>query len=251
MFTPLENNESDNNMNNQEQDKKASSVKAVKGDSSLTGFTLPIYNSEGAEIDTIKLDASVFDGTLNPECLYQAINGFRANQRMGLASTKTRGEVSGGGRKPWKQKGTGRARVGSTRSPLWKHGGVVFGPHPRDFSYHLPAKIKNQALKTALNSKLNENNMIVLDKFDIKEPKTKLAAQLFSNLKAFGAKTKKPAKVLFLSDKVEKTQKSALKNLNSVSVDLARDTNAYAVMNANKVVITKAALKDLTERLKK
>jgi large subunit ribosomal protein L4 len=251
MFTPLENNESDNNMNNQEQDKKALSVKSVKGDSSLTGFTLPIYNSEGAEIDTIKLDASVFDGTLNSECLYQAINGFRANQRMGLASTKTRGEVSGGGKKPWKQKGTGRARVGSTRSPLWRHGGVVFGPHPRDFSYNLPAKIRTLALKTAVNSKLNENNLIVLDKFEVKEPKTKLAAKLFSNLKALRATSKKTVKVLFLTDKVEKDQKIALKNLHSVTVDLVKDTHAYAVMNSNKVVITKAALNDLTERLKK
>jgi len=214
-------------------------------------FTLPIYNSEGVEVDTIKLDAKVFDGTLNTECLYQAINGYRANQRQGLASTKTRGEVSGGGRKPWKQKGTGRARVGSTRSPLWRHGGVVFGPHPRDFSYNLPAKIRTQALKTALNSKLNEKNVILLDKLEIKGPKTKLAAEVFFNLKASAKNGKKDAKVLFLTDKLEKEQKIALKNLICVSVDLARDAHAYEVVNSSKVVITKAALNDLTERLKK
>ena len=238
-------------MNKKEQVEEVSLVKAAKGHDSLTAFTLPIYNSEGVEVDSIKLDVSVFDGSLNPECLYQAINGYRANQRMGLASTKTRGEVSGGGKKPWKQKGTGRARVGSTRSPLWRHGGVVFGPHPRDFSYNLPSKIKSQALKTALNSKLNENSIIVLDKLEIKEPKTQLAAKVFSNLKVTALKSKKDVKVLFLTDKLEKEQKIALKNLIAVTVHLAKDAHAYEVMNSNKVVITKAALIDLTERLKK
>ncbi|MCK9571890.1 MAG: 50S ribosomal protein L4 [Candidatus Omnitrophica bacterium] len=227
-------------MNNPEKIKKVSKE-----------FSLAVYNCEGAEVDTLKLNKDVFDGSLNEECLYQAVNGFRANQRMGLASTKTRGEVSGGGKKPWKQKGTGRARVGSTRSPLWKHGGVVFGPHPRDFSYNLPAKIKNVALRTALNSKLNENNLILLDKLELKEAKTKMAVKVFSSLKVFNAKLKKNPKVLFLTDKLEKDQKTALKNLNLVSVNLAKDTHAYEVVNSNKVVITKQALNDLTERLLK
>lgn len=95
--------------------------------------TLPIYNSEGKEIESLKLDPAVFDGEVNSGVIYQAVVAYRAAQRKGLASTKTMGEVSGGGRKPWKQKGTGRARVGSIRSPLWRHGGVIFGPHPRDF----------------------------------------------------------------------------------------------------------------------
>jgi len=101
---------------------------------------LPIYNTGGKEVDTLKLNTSVFDETINKAAVYQAILAYRANQRRGLASTKTRGEVSGGGRKPWRQKGTGRARAGSIRSPLWHHGGVVFGPHQRDFSYRLPQK---------------------------------------------------------------------------------------------------------------
>ena len=124
----------------------------------MEAITLPIYNTEGKEVDSIKLDAKVFDGTINTAAIYQAINAYRANQRKGFASTKTRGEVSGGGRKPWRQKGTGRARVGSTRSPLWRHGGVVFGPHPRDFSCRLPKRIKNLALKSTLNAKVKENN---------------------------------------------------------------------------------------------
>jgi large subunit ribosomal protein L4 len=104
-------------------------------------ITLPIYNTEGKEVDSVKLDSAVFNGVINNAAIHQAVCAYMANQRRGLAATKTRGEVSGGGRKPWRQKGTGRARVGSTRSPLWRHGGVIFGPHPRDYSYTIPAKI--------------------------------------------------------------------------------------------------------------
>ena len=213
-------------------------------------FTLPIYNSEGKEVDTIKLNASVFDGSQNLDCLHQAILGFRANQRKGLASTKTRGEVSGGGKKPWKQKGTGRARVGSTRSPLWRHGGVVFGPHPRDFSYEVPQKIKALALKTSLNVKLNENNFMILDEFNIAAPKTKQAVGVFSNLKLFFAKDKKSKKVLFLTHKLDAQLKRALKNISFLTVNLASDCHAYEVMNNQKLLITKAGLVLLTERLK-
>lgn len=213
-------------------------------------FTLPVYNSFGEEIDTIKLNATVFDGSINSDCLHQAIQGYKANQRKGLAATKTRGEVSGGGRKPWKQKGTGRARVGSTRSPLWRHGGVVFGPHPRNFTYQIPSKIKSLALKTSLNLRLKENNFLVLDEFKVAEPKTKLAVGILSNLKLFSAKNKKDSKVLFLANKLDPTLKQALKNISFLTVDLASDCHAYEVMNNQKLLITKAALADLTERLK-
>jgi large subunit ribosomal protein L4 len=213
-------------------------------------FTLPVINIEGKEVDTIKLNASVFDGSQNLDCLHQAIMGYQANQRKGLASTKTRGEVSGGGKKPWKQKGTGRARVGSTRSPLWRHGGVVFGPHPRDFSYDVPQKIKALALKTTLNAKLNENNFMILDEFKISEPKTKQAVGVFSNIKLFSAKDKKPQKVLFLTHKLDAQLKKALRNISFLTVDLASDCHAYEVMNNKKLLITKAGLADLTERLK-
>ncbi len=213
-------------------------------------FTLPVYNSLGKEVDMIKLDEKVFDGTLNADCLHQAIESYKANQRQGLASTKTRGEVSGGGKKPWKQKGTGRARVGSTRSPLWRHGGVVFGPHPRDFGYDVPQKIKAGALKTSLNAKLKENNFLVLDEFNLLEPKTKAAIKIFSNLNLFSAKEKKLKKVLFLTDKVSPDAKKALKNIDFLTLDLARDCHAYEVMNNQKLLITKSGLADLTARLK-
>jgi len=213
-------------------------------------FTLPVYNSEGKEIDTIKLNADIFDGSQNTDCLHQAIEAYKANQRKGLAATKTRGEVSGGGKKPWKQKGTGRARVGSTRSPLWRHGGVVFGPHPRDFSYELPQKIKALALKTSLNTRLKENNFLILDEFKVEAPKTKLAMGILTNLKLFSSKVKKERKVLFLTHKLDADLKKALKNISFLTVDLAKDCHAYEVMNNQKLLITRAGLSDLTERLK-
>ncbi len=213
-------------------------------------FTLPVYNSEGKETDSLKLNANVFDGKQNLDCLHQAIIGYQANQRQGLAATKTRGEVSGGGRKPWKQKGTGRARVGSTRSPLWRHGGVVFGPHPRDFAYPVPQKIKALALKTSLNVKLKENNFIILEDFNLQAPKTKEAVGVLTNLKLFSVKDKKPQKVLFLTHKLDAQLKKALGNISFLTVDLASDCHAYEVMNNKKILITKAGLADLTQRLK-
>lgn len=213
-------------------------------------FTLPVYNSQGKEVDTIKLDAKIFDGSQNTDSLHQAIQGYRANQRKGLASTKTRGEVSGGGKKPWKQKGTGRARVGSTRSPLWRHGGVVFGPHPRDFSYNVPQKIKAAALKTSLNLKLKEGNFMVLDDFKIDAPKTKQAVDLLSSLKLFSAKEKKEKKVLFLAHNLDNRLRKALNNISFLTIDLATDCHAYEVMNNQKLLITKAGLEELTKRLK-
>jgi large subunit ribosomal protein L4 len=213
-------------------------------------FTLPIYNHEGKEVDTIKLNTEVFDGTQNEDSLYQAIEAYRAGQRKGLASTKTRGEVSGGGRKPWKQKGTGRARVGSTRSPLWRHGGVVFGPHPREFSYEIPRKIKMLALKTSLNTRLKENNFMILDEFKVEAPKTKLAMNVLANLKLFSVKDKKVKKILFLTHKLDADLKKALRNISFLTVDLAKDCHAYEVMSNQKLLITRSGLSDLTERLK-
>ena len=214
----------------------------------MEAITLPIYNTEGKELDTIELNSSVFDGNVNTAVIYQAVNAYRANQRKGLASTKTRGEVSGGGRKPWKQKGTGRARVGSIRSPLWRHGGVIFGPHPRDFYYKLPNKIKLLALKSSLNAKVKENNFIVLDTLKLEKPKTKEANKIFSNLKVGSQKDNKPAPTLLLLDKLDENLKRALRNIGFLSVNLAKDTHAYEVLAHRKVIITKEGLKDIIHR---
>ncbi len=208
-------------------------------------ITLPLYDIQGKEIDTIKLDPEVFDGVVNVDVIHQAINAYRANQRKGLAATKTRGEVSGGGKKPWKQKGTGRARVGSTRSPLWRHGGVVFGPHPRDFSVVIPKKIKKLALKSALCSKVNERNIKLIDSFSVDKPKTKDAIKLFANLK-IGQKDK----ILLLMDKVDNNLKLALRNIAFVNVDIVKDVNVYEVLSAETVLMNKSGLEELTKRLK-
>ncbi len=217
----------------------------------MEAITLPIYNTEGKEVDSVKLNTCVFDGIVNTEAIYQAINANRANQRKGLAATKTRGEVSGGGKKPWKQKGTGRARVGSTRSPLWRHGGVIFGPHPRDFSYTLPDKIKIVALKSSLNAKVKENNFIVLDELKLVTSKTKEALKLFANLKVNAAKDKKTPPVLLLLDEAGANVKLALRNIDFLRFSLATDTNAYEVLAHKKLIITKDGLTKLTKRLAK
>lgn len=209
-------------------------------------ISLPIYNTEGREIDKIELDTAVFGGVINKAAIYQAVTAYRANQRKGLATAKDRGEVSGGGRKPWRQKGTGRARVGSIRSPLWRHGGVIFGPHPRDFSRVIPKKIKKIALKSALYAKVKENNFTVIDNFSIDRPKTKEAVKIFSNLKVDSSKS-----VLLLLDKLDDKLKLSLRNIDFLKFNQALDTNTYEVLAARKLIITKKALNELTKRLKK
>jgi large subunit ribosomal protein L4 len=216
----------------------------------MEAITLPIYNSEGKEVDSLKLDAKVFDGSVNTAAIYLAVNAFRANQRKGLASTKTRGEVSGGGKKPWRQKGTGRARVGSIRSPLWRHGGVIFGPHPRDFSYRLPEKIKKLALKSGLNSKIKENGIIILDDLKLQSAKTKDACKALTHLDSKKTKGKGPDKMLLLLDKIEPGLRLALRNIKFLSFNLAKDTHVYEIMSHRKIIINKEGLNDLIKRLK-
>jgi large subunit ribosomal protein L4 len=212
----------------------------------MQGLTLPIYNTEGKEVDKIKLDEAVFGGEINRNAIYQAVIAYRAGQRKGLASSKDRSAVSGGGAKPWRQKGTGRARVGSTRSPLWRHGGVTFGPSPRDFSYSLPAKIKAVALKASLRAKVKENNLLVLENLSLKAPKTKEAYAILDNLKIAPKKS-----ALILLDKSDNNTKLAFRNIDFLRVNLAKDTHAYEVLNARKIIITKDGLGMLVARLKK
>jgi len=208
---------------------------------------VPLYTTDGMTKGEVKLDSAVFSDIINPSSVYQTIKAYRANQRKGLASTKTRGDVRGGGRKPWKQKGTGRARVGSIRSPLWRHGGVTFGPLPRDFSVSLSKKIRNVALKSAISAKIKVENLFVLDNLVIANAKTKEAAKIFSNLTIDMEKNK----VLLLVEKIDENTKRALHNICNLRVNAGKNTNAYEVLNADKLVITQASLTELTERLKK
>jgi large subunit ribosomal protein L4 len=208
-------------------------------------YTIPVYNTDGKEIESIKLDEKVFSDTILTPSIYQVIKQFRANQRGGHAATKTRGEVRGGGKKPWKQKGTGRARVGSIRSPLWRHGGVVFGPHPKDFSYSIPKKIKTVALKNVLSAKASESRLIILDDLAIADPKTKLVVAILKNLKI----QKNDKGVLLLVSKIDAQMKRACKNIDNLTLDLPGKVNTYEVLVADKVIMTKSALKDLTKRI--
>lgn len=216
----------------------------------MEAVSLPIYSTEGKEVDSVKLNNVVFDGTVNVDALYQAVTAYRAGQRKGLAATKTRGEVSGGGVKPWRQKGTGRSRVGSIRSPLWRHGGVIFGPHPRNFYYRLPKKIKALALKSSLNAKVKEGNVMVLDELKFSGPKTKEAAKIFSKLKLSFRDDKKKNNILLLLDKIDNNAKLALRNIGFLNVNLARDTHTYEVLAHRKLIVTKSALTELGNRLK-
>jgi len=206
-------------------------------------FTLPILNQEGKEVDKLELDAKVFNGQVNSGVLYQAITAFRANQRAGLAATKTRGEVSGGGRKPWRQKGTGRARVGSIRSPLWRHGGVIFGPHPRSYSYPIPQRIKAVALKSAINAKLKDDNVVIVEDIKLSGPKTKELVKILSSLNS-------KSRTLLLVDKIDNNLRLAANNIEHLVTQLAVSANAYEVLKAHKIIITKHGLKALVERLK-
>jgi large subunit ribosomal protein L4 len=143
-----------------------------------------VYNMQGDQIGELDLNDKVFGIEVNKPLLHQAVVAYLASLRRGTHSTKTRAMVSGGGRKPWRQKGTGRARVGSTRNPVWTKGGVAFGPHPREYGFKLPKKARRVALKSALTDKVNNGNLIVLDELNIAEPKTKEMVRILEVLKA-------------------------------------------------------------------
>lgn len=201
-----------------------------------------VYNKEGATVGEITLSDAVFGAEVNPGLLHEVVQMYLANQRQGTSDTKTRAEVSGGGKKPWRQKGTGRARQGSTRAPHWRHGGVVFGPHPRDFGYSMPKKMRRAALRQALSSKLAAGEIVVVDSFDLEAPKTREVARLLKNLNAQGK--------AFLVTATENTNvyKSA-RNIPGVRANAARNLNVYEVLAAGKLVLTKDAVAAVEEVL--
>jgi large subunit ribosomal protein L4 len=206
---------------------------------------IDILNAKGKAIDKFKLDPFVFDGKVNNELLHQAVTIYLSNQRFGLAAAKTRGEVSGSGRKLWRQKGTGRARVGSIRSPLWRKGGIIFGPKPHSFYKDLPKKMKIGALKSALNSKVRDNEMLILDNLEIKSGKTKDFVEILKNLKLNGQK------LLFVVEALTENLKRSYRNIGAVRADTAVELNAYTALNCKKIVFTKLALEKIQERITK
>ena len=205
-----------------------------------------ILNTKGSAVGQIALDEKVFGVEPNLHVMHLALRRQLNNGRAGTACTKTRAEVSGGGKKPWKQKGTGRARAGSLRSPLFAGGGVIFGPKPRDYSFAMPQKARRLALKSALSARI-ENTVLVKDFSEINEPKTKLMAETLKALKVEG-------KILIIAD-VKAAENAYLelsaRNLPNVRIILPSNLNVKDLLEADNVIITEAAINEITERLSK
>lgn len=198
-----------------------------------------VYNMEGKEVDTIDLSDEIFGVEVNEHLVHKAVVWQLANKRQGTQKAKTRSEVSGGGRKPWRQKGTGHARQGSTRAPQWTGGGVVFAPVPRDYSFKMNKKEKRAALKSALTSRVQENKLIVIDELKFDEIKTKNFKAVMDNLNVAKA-------YVVLNDNDEKVVMSA-RNLPNVQTALTNTINVYDVMKGGTVILTKDAVKTIEE----
>ena len=203
---------------------------------------LSVLNIKGEKVGDITLNENVWGIEPNDAVLYDALTLARNNARQGTADTKTRSEVSGGGKKPWRQKGTGRARQGSTRAPHWIKGGIVFGPHPRSYAKKMNRKERRLALKSALSYKVIESEMIVVDNFDLETGKTKDAKVALSNLKA-------NKKVLLVVDELNDNVILATRNLNNVVLLEASEINTYDVIAADNMIITEKAVKAIEEVL--
>ena len=198
-----------------------------------------VYNMEGKEVGTIELNDAVFGVEVNEHLVHMAVVAQLANKRQGTQKAKTRSEVSGGGRKPWRQKGTGHARQGSTRSPQWKGGGVVFAPTPRDYTIRLNKKEKRAALRSALTSRVQDNKFIVVDELKFDEIKTKKFQNVMDNLKISKA-------LVVLADNEQNTVLSA-RNIAGVKTSQVGSINVYDILKYNTVVATKAAVASIEE----
>ena len=201
--------------------------------------SVAVYNMEGNEVGTIELSDAVFGVDVNEHLVHMAVVQQLANKRQGTQKAKTRGEVSGGGRKPWKQKGTGHARQGSTRSPQWKGGGMVFAPVPRDYSFKINRKEKRAALKSALTSKVQDSNLIVVDELKFDEIKTKNFVAVMNNLKV--------EKGLVVIEGNDSKVVLSARNLPTIDTIQADEINVYDIMKAKKVVLTKNAVAKIEE----
>ena len=198
-----------------------------------------VYNMEGKEVDKIELNDSIFGVEINEHLVHMAVLQQLANKRQGTQKAKTRSEVRGGGRKPWRQKGTGHARQGSTRSPQWTGGGVVFAPTPRDYSFKLNKKEKRAALKSALTSRVVENKFVVVDELKLDEIKTKKFVEVLKNLNVEKA-------LVILNDMDEKVIASAA-NIPTVKTTQTNELNVFDVLKYDTVVVTKAAVATIEE----
>ena len=202
--------------------------------------TISIYDMTGKQTGSMELSADIFGIEPNVAVMHSAVINYLANQRQGTQSTKTRSEVSGGGRKPWRQKGTGHARQGSTRSPQWTHGGIALGPKPRSYRFALPKKVRRLALKSAFSSKVMADEMLVLESLSLEEIKTKTIVNM---LNALGADRKV---LLVLPEKDEKIVLSA-RNIPGVKTALVNTLNVYDILNCDKFIVVKDAIAQIEE----
>ena len=200
-----------------------------------------VVDFKNAKVGEIDLADSVFAAEVNEALLYEAVRQYRASERSGTASTKVRGSVSGSGKKLWKQKGTGRARVGSVRSPIWRHGGTVHGPQPRDYSYKLPKKMAAGALRSALSAKLRDGELVVVNNFELSDHKTR---NLKTALDRFEAK-----KVLFVEAGENKNLELSTRNLQGVTVLASRMITVYHLLDAQRVLVSEQAAQKLSTGL--
>lgn len=201
--------------------------------------SVSVYNMEGAQVGTIELSDSIFAVPVNEHLVHQAVVAQLANKRQGTQKAKTRSEVRGGGRKPWRQKGTGHARQGSIRAPQWKGGGVVFAPVPRDYSFKLNKKEKRAALKSVLTSRVQENKFIVVDELKMDEIKTKTFKGVLDNLNA--------EKALVVLNDMDANVIASAKNIPTVKTTQTNELNVFDVLKYNTVVVTKDAVATIEE----
>ena len=201
---------------------------------------LALYNMEGSEIGTIELSDAVFAHEINKVAMHQVVVNYLANQRQGTQSTKTRSEVRGGGIKPWRQKGTGRARQGSVRATQWIKGGIALGPKPRDYSYTVNKKLKKVALVSALSAKCADNEIIVVDNIALEEIKTKKIAEMLKNLKV-------ESKALIVTNEKNDNVVKSARNIKGVTTTFMGSLNVYDILNSDVLVVTKDAVSKIEE----
>ncbi len=206
--------------------------------------TVDVINLQNQKVGSVELSADVFGAEVNEHLLYESVRHFMAGERAGTASTKTRHEVAGSGKKLWKQKGTGRARMGSIRSPLWRHGGTTHGPQPRDYSYRLNKKMVQGALRSALSAKLRDGELRVVDAFSLADPKTKGLALTLGKLNA--DKT-----VLLVENAENKNLVLGSRNLQGVKLVSSKDVTTYDLLKYKNILLSKAAAEKLSEALSK
>ena len=206
-------------------------------------LSVPVYNISGAQVGTFEVDENVLGGKVRRRLMHDAVVMYQANLRQGTAKAKTRGEVAGSSKKPFRQKGTGNARAGSRKSPIWRGGGVVFPPLPRDYSYAMPKKARKAALKSALLSKIMDQEAILLDQLQLEAPKTKQIVEMLRNLKI------DRSCLLAIEGRNENVWKSA-RNVPHLETKAASDVNAYDLLRLQRLVITKAAMEGLIKSFK-